>query len=439
MGKHWFSGARGLAALVGAGRSRLLGLGAVAGVLVATAAGTAGAATGGIWQVVPSANPQARQVTDSLFVSLSMTSSTDGWAAGQLMDKQALDQPLLEHWDGSQWTRVGAPEPSGKQAVLAGVDELSPSDAWAVGTSSAGVAGESNIDQAPLIEHFDGDRWSIVKGARIPAGATGTLSAIGGSGPDDLWAVGFVAAATVRVLFEHFDGTTWTRASFPTQERACDSGGVDCFLDPRAVTATSADDVWVVGTILEPNPTGNFIAHWSGTAWSVVHPPCLQGQKVVARCSGATVDLNELSGITALSPSDAWASGSESNVNNQNFRIPYVLHWDGTIWSLVETPNPNANGEGSMLNGITALNPNDIWAVGQTQRLNGSIRTLTQQFNGTTWTTVPSPSPGGATRIPDDSLTGVVSPGPGLVFAVGARDIPGQCCLRTLALKTTSG
>jgi hypothetical protein len=242
-----------------------------------------------------------------------------------------------------------------------------------------------------------------------------------------------------QVLFEHFDGNTWQQASFPTQVSACDPGGTSCFLDPKAVSATSPDDVWVVGTILEPNPTGNFIAHWNGTAWSVVHPPCLEGGKVIARCSGATVDLNGLTGVTAISPTNAWASGSEGNVNNTNFNIPYVLHWDGTTWSLVKTPNPNSHAEGSLLSGITALSASDIWAVGQTQDLNGGIRPLTEQFNGTTWNLVPSPAPGSAGRSPDDSLDGVTSPGPGLVFAVGARDIPGQCCLRTLGLKTTSG
>jgi hypothetical protein len=87
----------------------------------------------------------------------------------------------------------------------------------------------------------------------------------------------------------------------------------------------------------------------------------------VSVCSGTSINLNELAGVTAVSPSDAWASGSEGNVSDMNFHIPYVLHWNGTAWSLVRTP----------------------------------------------------------TR--------------GAVFAVGARDIPGQCCLRTLALKTTSG
>ena len=130
-------------------------------------------------------------------------------------------------------------------------------------------------------------------------------------------------------------------------------------------------------------------------------------------------------------------AGSEGNVNGQNFHIPYVEHWNGTAWSLVKTPN--RGGEGSLLNGITALGAGDVWAVGQTQQLNGAIMPMTDQFNGTSWSVVPSPVPGSSGRIPDDSLDGAASLGGGLVFAVGARDIPGQCCLRTLGLKTSAG
>jgi hypothetical protein len=187
---------------------------------------------------------------------------------------------------------------------------------------------------------------------------------------------------------------------------------------------------------MEPNPTANFVAHWNGTAWRVLHAPCLTGQ-AVTKCSGQSNDLNQLSGVVAISADNAWASGSEGNVNGQNFNIPYVEHWNGKGWSLVRTPN--LGGEGSLLNGITALNSGDIWAVGQTQQLNGAIRPLTEQFNGTKWSRVPSPAPGSSGRIPDDSLTAASSLPGGVVFAVGARDIPGQCCLRTLALRTTAG
>jgi len=420
-------------------RSRFLGLAVAAGLLAMIAAGSAGAATASIWTVVPSVNPQASQVTDTSFAAVSAISATSGWAVGTFMNASALENPLVEHWNGSRWTLGSAPEPSGTQAGLSGVDQLSKTSAWAVGTTATKVAGEGNIDNEPLIEHWNGTRWSIVPGAVLPAGATGDLTAVGGTGPGDVWAVGFTLSADAQeqVLFEHYDGKSWSQAPFPTQTSACSPDASDCFLDPEAVAASAASNVWVVGTVREPNPTANFIAHWNGKAWSVVPAPCLTGQIVESTCALTSADLNQLSGVTVLSAKDAWASGSEGNVNDQNFRVPYVLHWNGTKWALVKTPN--LGGEGSMLNGITALGSRDIWAVGQTQQLNGAIAPLTEQFTGSAWKVVTSPVTGSKGRIPDDSLDGVTSPGHGLLLAVGARDIPGQCCLRSLGLKTTHG
>jgi hypothetical protein len=426
--------------------SRWLGAAAGASLLIAATAGGASAATGAIaatgsiWQVVSSVNPEAGQVTDSSLSGVSAVSATDGWAVGTFSDSDALSHPLVEYWNGSSFARVSAPEPAGKQASLSGVDELSASDAWAVGTSAEGVAGDNNTDDEPLIEHWTGSKWVMAAGVSLPAGATGDLEAIGGTGPDDLWAAGFSLSSSdgfFQLLLEHYDGTGWKSVGFPTQDNACAIGASNCLLVPEGVSATSPDDVWVVGKVFEPNPTANFIAHWDGTKWSVVLAPCLQGETVTTACPLTSQDTNGLTGVTAVSSTDAYASGSEGNTNDQNVDVPYVLHWNGTAWTLVKTPN--LGGEGIMLNGITALSASDVWAVGQSEGDTGLIRPVTEQFNGTTWNLVPSPAPGSSSTWSEDSLDGVASPGGGRVFAVGARDIPGECCLRTLALTTASG
>lgn len=64
---------------------------------------------------------------------------------------------------------------------------------------------------------------------------------------------------------------------------------------------------------------------------------------------------------------------------------------------------------------------------------------LTEHFNGTTWSIIPRLDPGQLASLPDNSLDAVASPGGGVVWAVGAQEIPGQCCLRTLALNATAG
>jgi hypothetical protein len=415
-------------------RSRALSLGIAACLLAAAWAAPAAAAAGSAWQVLPTVNQQADQVTNSQFLGVSLASPTDGWAVGAFDDDDAVGHPLVEHWNGTAWTLGMAPQPSGRSAQLAGVDELSPSDVWAVGYSE----GDSGVtSDLPLIEQWNGTSWSMAAGASLPAGASGVLNAIGGSGPDDLWAVGYMLSADQSqesLLIEHFNGTQWANVPFPSQESACDSGLSDCFLDATAVAASAPGNAWLAGNVAQPNDTQHVLAHWNGTGWTLATAPCLEGSTVAA-CDPEGTDLNELTGLTVLSPTDAWASGSEGNVNDQNFHIPYVLHWNGTTWSLTKTPN--RGGEGSLLNAISAVSASDIWAVGQTQQLNGAIQTLTEQFNGTAWAVVASPDPG---RNPaDDPLDAVASAGSGQVFAAGARTVTGECCLRTLALRDTSG
>jgi hypothetical protein len=132
-----------------------------------------------------------------------------------------------------------------------------------------------------------------------------------------------------------------------------------------------------------------------------------------------------------------WASGYEDNVNQTNFRKPYLLHWDGTSWKLILAPN--AGTEGSLLRGIAALSAQDVWAVGQTQENDGSILSLTEKFNGSAWSIVPSPSPGEVGTIIANTLDAVASPGNGIVWALGSQEKLGFCCLQTLGLETSTG
>jgi hypothetical protein len=92
-----------------------------------------------------------------------------------------------------------------------------------------------------------------------------------------------------------------------------------------------------------------------------------------------------------------------------------------------------------MLLSVSALSAGDVWAVGQTYELDGSILTLTEQYNGTTWSIQPSLDPGTLGPLVDSSLVGVTSGGAGDVLAVGTQHELGPCCTATLSLVTGSG
>jgi hypothetical protein len=38
------------------------------------------------------------------------------------------------------------------------------------------------------------------------------------------------------------------------------------------------------------------------------------------------------------------------------------MHWDGTSWKIVTSPQPDASLD--ILTGVTAISTNDVWAVG---------------------------------------------------------------------------
>jgi hypothetical protein len=391
----------------------------------------ASASTGSIWQVETTVNPHATAMfpTDSTFASVSASGPDEAWAVGTFTNSQAVNKPLAEHWNGSTWTMETVPLPAGQtSATLSGVDDLSSTNAWAVGTINSSQS-------LTLIEHWNGTSWSVVASPNPVTGTPGDgdgLTAIAGTGPNDLWAAGTdvteVASGggEIQLLFEHWNGTTWTAVASP----AGDGGGV-----ASAITAVNPDDFWTVGSF-EGGGSNDLAAHWNGTKWSIMSVPNIT--------TPTTGGLNHLTGVSADGPDDVWASGYAADTSNSNFNVPGLLHWNGTTWTAAKVPN--LGGEGSLLFSDQVLSSSDAWAVGQTQASNGKVTTLTEQFNGTRWSIVTSPDPsvkhpGGIGQVVgQNTLESVGSAGHGNLFAVGQQRAPeGQCCERTLAISTTQG
>jgi len=125
--------------------------------------------------------------------------------------------------------------------------------------------------------------------------------------------------------------------------------------------------------------------------------------------SPITTVTNVLEDVTDITPNDVWAVGS---ILQGNSRQALTMHWNGSQWSVI--PNP---GAGSRLYAVSAVSSNDVWAVG-TYYSNG-YKTLTMHWNGAQWSIVPSPSPRGL----DDVLFSVWALAPNDVWAVGDMDV----------------
>ena len=70
---------------------------------------------------------------------------------------------------------------------------------------------------------------------------------------------------------------------------------------------------------------------------------------------------NTLNSVAVLSPCDAWAVGFDQD--SGGFDQTLTEHWDGSAWTVV--PSPDVAGLDNILNGVRAESPTDIWAVGE--------------------------------------------------------------------------
>jgi hypothetical protein len=85
-----------------------------------------------------------------------------------------------------------------------------------------------------------------------------------------------------------------------------------------------------------------------------------QAAPTTGRPSAIPVFSGALGGVSATSPTDAWAVGDQCPTCNNSTTL--ILHWNGTRWSLVPSPNPGPKL--NVLNAVAAVSPAYAWAVG---------------------------------------------------------------------------
>jgi hypothetical protein len=302
------------------------------------------------------------------------------------------DASALPTCDG-QWQLVPSgdhSQQSGEIDGLNGVTALSSGDQWAVGSWEKYPEAYSFHT---LVEHWDGSSggWSVVPSPNSLA-LNNYLNGVAAVGSNDAWAVGGTdSGSSYRTLVEHWDGTSWSivsAASFP---------GV-----LHAVAALGPDNVWAVGN--ENYPGRGLIEHWNGASWTATY----------LRFPA------QLRGIAAVGPKAIWAVGQRYNRTNSFGDTTLAMFFNGSSWRQITTPNPlsRSDTDQNWLTAVSIVAAKDIWAVGRygNHDLGPNDETLIEHWNGSRWSVVPSPSPGGSL---DDDLWGVAAVGPGDVWAVG--------------------
>jgi hypothetical protein len=251
---------------------------------------------------------------------------------------------------GGSWTSVPVPTASANSHLLAAVAVHNSNDIWAVGRYV-----NANLSSDSLTAHWNGQAWQIVP-SPTRFGTT-YLNGVAVVSANDVWAVGYDTLGTLTL---HWDGTAWQIVPSPNDGFSNELYGV---------TALASNNVWAVGsTSASANTQETLILHWDGVTWGQFSSP------------NSTLVNNWLYAVTAVGPNDLWAVGTAAPSPDTHYDS-LTLHWDGSAWSVV--PSPNGATTFNMLYGVAGVAADDVWAVGQSQALH---------WDGSAWTEVPRPA-----------------------------------------------
>jgi hypothetical protein len=193
----------------------------------------------GAWDVSGSFPPSTTS-PDISIAGVSCTSGSDCMAVGSQEYVASYsggsvtwgEEPIVESWDGSNWTGLTA-QSEGTDSGLSAVSCDSPSECMAVGYSGTGA----------FVENWNGTDWSIA--TNPSSSALNGVSCVSSA---------FCAAVGAGELGT-WNGTSWSLAGSKTS--AGTFNGVSC---------TSTSNCMAVGASNGATRT----AHWNGKKWSVV-------------------------------------------------------------------------------------------------------------------------------------------------------------------------
>ncbi|MBK6939063.1 MAG: hypothetical protein IPH13_02500 [Planctomycetes bacterium] len=238
------------------------------------------------------------------------------------------------------WAGVPAPDPAGStHTVMRNVDVLDETDAWAVG-----------------------EAYDVLPGQTTPVAM-------------------------------HWDGTTWTLV--PTPIPSPGPASANCGLD--AVKMIASNDVWAGGWQYKQDAAGYvgphlFVIHWDGSQWTEVPTP----MPATLGTQGGSGEF--IHGIDASGPNDVWFVGEWMEAL-QNKRPALAMHWDGSNFTMFDTPLMHAKGDS--LEAVAVIAHDDVWAVGGGKTSASGPNAYIVHWDGSSWTLQMTVTPGILSRLRD--------------------------------------
>ena len=226
---------------------------------------------------------------------------------------------------------------------------------WASSASHLFVVGSST--EGRFVLHHDGHDWARQPLPPLPPlpDDGGEAVAVWGSSPSDVYAAG-------GTNIWHYAGDRWVRV--PVE-------GYDGYV---GLAGTSWRDVFAVGFANTARDAEGLIAHYDGSTWSRPAEPAIR-------------EFGRVYDVSAASPGDVWAVGSQASPYDLPPDEPNVLHkilhYDGISWSHNFGFAAFAR-EPLGFSGVWATATNDVFAVGYSGQI--------WHYDGSAWSSMTSPT-----------------------------------------------
>jgi hypothetical protein len=244
---------------------------------------------GAKWSVIPNPGLIGMQLT-----AVSCVSPTACMAVGTQINSKGDFLPFTESWNGTKWSIVPSPNKGDGEEFLSGVSCVSPTACTAVG----GYGFDGLLHSGPLVESWNGTRWSIVPSPNNK-GKTGSLNGVFCTSVSFCVAVGTYLSpqlANNKTLIETWNGTRWTAE--PAIKGFSKLSGVSC---------VSGTDCWAVGNSWNSAfVTRTFAEYWNGRRWCVEPTPN----------AGPASYYNNLIAVSCPTVSSCAAVGNYGNYGN---------------------------------------------------------------------------------------------------------------------------
>jgi hypothetical protein len=295
-------------------------------------------------------------------------SASDAWAIGS---PQVTPAMLVWHWNGARWLPVPAPDPVPPGPAVPGGPSRCSADALAVspdGTVWVFGARSDLMDPAGCILRWNGRDWVTEPGWAQSVAAVSP-------GPGDLWvfAGDFPVAGPLNAA--HFDGAGWSSMKLQVDP------GTD------SVSALTPSDIWLEGSALSPGTASGFVVmRWNGRSWAAVRLPALRLPE------GDTSTF--LGVVTAVTPDSVWVAGVATDDAGRSDAI-VLLHWNGAGWQQLASPRGliPAEFDGSLdLGGGLNMAPDGSGGLWLTVTPADGGRTVVVHYTGGRWYRIPAPA-----------------------------------------------